>query len=325
MRVRAIFIAFVASLAASTSMTTSAQTIRWEIHPIHTQTLSDHQFLTGAKDGQPTLIAGELRLPVGTGPFPAVILIHGSGGVGGNVNYWADVFNRMGVAAFIVDSFTGRGITSTIPDQSQIGHLAMIYDAYRALEILGKHPHIDRSWIALMGFSKGGFVALYASMLRFQRYYAPSDVSFAAYIPFYPRCDIVFAQDEEIADKPIRIFHGEADDWIPYEPVKKYAARLRAAGKDVQVTTYPGARHAFDSPTYPSVWRFADAEVSTSCRLVEKDGYIWNLDTGKAFTHQDACITRGASAGSNPEATKLATAAVTGFLRGVFGISNVRP
>ena len=239
-------------------------TSRIEIHPIQTVTLSDHQFLTGATDGAPAVIAGELRLPAGAGPFPAAVLIHGSGGVGSNVHRWAVEFNNIGMAAFIVDCFSGRGITSTIPDQSQLGGLAMIYDTYRALDVLANHSQIDKTRVAAMGFSKGGFAVLYASMRRFQGYYATGGVEFAAYLPFYARCDIAFALDENVTDHPIRIFHGEADDWVPVEPAKRYVARLQAAGKDVKITTFPGARHVFDSATYPPVFAFPDAEVAST-------------------------------------------------------------
>jgi len=296
------------------------QTARLEIHPIPTQTLSDRQFLTGQTNGEPALIAGELRLPVVEGPFPAVILIHGSGGVGGNVNRWAAELNNIGVAAFIVDCFSGRGIGSTIADQSRLGGLTMIYDAYCALAFLSKRPSIDPLRIALMGFSKGGFVALYSSMKRFQTYYAPKDAKFAAYIPFYTRCDIRLAQDEDVSDRPIRIFHGEADDWIPVEPVRRYVERLQAAGKDVQLTIYAGARHAFDSPNYPPVFRFEDAEISRNCRLAEKDGEILNLDTGKPYTNRDACVTRGATVGSHEEAYGRALLAVRELLRDTFDL-----
>jgi dienelactone hydrolase len=294
---------------------------RIEIHPIYTQTLSDHQFLTGNKNGAPVVIAGELRQPVGAGPFPAVVLVHGSGGVGGNVDRWAVELNQCGVAAFVLDCFSGRGIRSTIPDQSRLGSLAMIFDAYRALEFLAEQPGIDANRIALMGFSKGGFATLYASMKRFQGYFAPARAGFAAYLPFYPRCDIAFLQDEDVAGRPIRIFHGEADDWVPIAPVRQYVARLKAAGKDVALTSYPGARHAFDSPTYPPVFTFSDAEISSQCRLAEKDGEIMNLDTCKPFTNQDACVTRGASVGSNPAAYEQSLADVKSFLSGLFHLA----
>jgi acetyl esterase/lipase len=77
--------------------------------------------------------------------------------------------NRIGAAGFLLDCFTGRGITQTITDQSQLDGLTMIVDIYRALALLAKHTRIDASRIEVMGFSKGGFAALYSSLKRFQR------------------------------------------------------------------------------------------------------------------------------------------------------------
>src|SRR5207253_8331676 len=144
------------------------QVARFEVHPIQSVTVTDQQFLKGDKNGKPVVIGGELQMPVGEGRFPAVILVHGSGGVGAREDRWAQQLNGIGVAAFILDAFTGRGIVQTNTDQSQLESLAMIGDAYRALAVLSKHPRIEASKIALMGFSKGGDVALHASMKRFQ-------------------------------------------------------------------------------------------------------------------------------------------------------------
>ncbi len=94
------------------------------------------QFLTGAKDAPSVTVAGKLRLPLpGTSRLPAVILVHGSGGVGANVDLWAREVSGMGIATLTVDSFTGRKIVDTLSDQSQLGRLAMLVDAYRALDL----------------------------------------------------------------------------------------------------------------------------------------------------------------------------------------------
>src|SRR5450432_901239 len=158
---------------------TNAETARLEIYSIDTLTLTDKQFLLGLRDGKPARIGAELRLPMGTALIPAVVLIHGSGGVGANVDGWAQELNSLGVAALILDAFTGRGITQTITDQSQLGSLTLIYDAYRALDLLAHHPRVDPDRIAVMGFSKGGFAAMYASMKRFQKLWGTPGLEFA--------------------------------------------------------------------------------------------------------------------------------------------------
>ena len=115
---------------------TNADTARLEIYTIETLTLTDQQFLLGAKDGAPARIGAELRLPPGMARIPAVVLIHGSGGVGANIDGWAQALNVMGITALILDSFTGRGISQTITDQSQLSSFSMIVDAYKGLELL---------------------------------------------------------------------------------------------------------------------------------------------------------------------------------------------
>ncbi len=292
-----------------------AQTARIEIYSLETLTLTDKQFLLGAKDGKPARIGAELRLPPGTARVPAVVLIHGSGGVGANVDGWARELNSSGVAVLVLDTFTGRGITETISDQSRLPSFSMIVDAYKALELLSSHPRIDSSRIAVMGFSKGGFAAMYASMKRFQRLWGPPGLEFAAYIPFYARCDTPFLEDENVSDHPIRFFHGAADDYVPVEPTRQYVDRLRRAGKDVKLTVYEAARHSFDNPLNPPVLFHPEAILAGNCRRAEKQpGEIINLDTGKPFSWSDACVTRGANVGYNPQALMEASKEVKEFL-----------
>lgn len=51
-------------------------------------TLSAQQFLTEDRNGEPALLAGELRLPArGADPYPAVLLVHGSGGTRANIDF----------------------------------------------------------------------------------------------------------------------------------------------------------------------------------------------------------------------------------------------
>jgi dienelactone hydrolase len=291
---------------------------RIEIHCFDAVTLSDKQFLTGAT-GSSAHIGGELRLPTGAARFPAVVLLHGSAGIGANVSRWADQVNVIGAAAFLVDSFTGRGITQTVTDQSQLGSLAMIVDAYRALDLLSKHPAIDATRILLMGFSKGGFATLYAAMKRFQDMYATPASQFAAYLPFYPACNTVYIEDEQICARPVRIFHGAADNYVPVAPCREYVHRLHSRGADVELHEYPGAHHAFDNPLYEPHRSLPDAIITARCRREERPGgEIINVETGQPFRWTDGCVQHGGTVGYDAAATEKATVAVKSFLLDAF-------
>jgi dienelactone hydrolase len=289
-------------------------TIRTEIHSFETVTLTDKAFLTGAA-GTPARIGAELRLPGDLERYPAVILIHGSGGATANVDRWARELHAIGVASFIVDSFTGRGIVETVTDQTRLGSCAMIIDAYRALDHLAQHRNIDPSRIALMGFSKGGFATIYASLTRFQKMYGPKLATFAAYIPFYPACATKYLEDEVTDDAPIRIFHGAADNYVPIGPTRKYAARLRAAGRNVELTEFPGANHVFDNPLYMPHVEVENPLVAGFCEREERTpGEIINVATGKLFTWNDPCVRRNATVGYDGAATAQATEMLKEFL-----------
>jgi dienelactone hydrolase len=298
--------------------TGSAQVARTELHQIRSVTLSDRQFLTGDKQGTPVTIAGALRIPrPGTDRLPAVILLHGSGGVGGNVDRWSQELNSIGIATFIVDSFTGRGLQTVSADQARLGRLNMIIDAYRALELIAAHPRIDAARIAVMGFSRGGQSVLYASMKRFQRMHGPEGLEFAAYVPFYPSCAATFIDDEDVSDRPIRIHHGSADDYVPVAPCRDYVERLRKAGKDVQLTEYPDAHHTFDNPFLKEGPQpAARSQTVRGCKMHEDAaGLIVNSVTRQPFSYQDPCVERGPNVGYNAAAHAAATQAVKEFLR----------
>jgi predicted dienelactone hydrolase len=161
--------AFALGLAMPLAAAEPAQDIaaRTELHAIQTLTLSDKQFLTGDAEAKATTVSGQLRLPAATGRLPVVVLIHGSGGMGPNIEMWARELNAIGVATFAIDGFTGRGLTQTSTNQALLGRLNFVLDIYRGLDVLAKHPRVDPQRIVLMGFSRGGQAALYASLKRF--------------------------------------------------------------------------------------------------------------------------------------------------------------
>ncbi len=289
-------------------LSAETQVARIEIRPFQSTTLTDQEFLTGQKEGKSVVIAGELRIPKpGTDRLPAVILMHGSSGLGVVVDDWAHWYNEKGIATFAIDSFTARGIISTNDDQSQLGRLAMIIDAYRGLSLLSHHPRIDPNKVILMGFSRGGVASLYSSMTRFQAMHGPADANFAAYFAFYPDCRTLYHEDEKVANVPIRIFHGDADNYSPADTCQTYVERLKTAGKNIEMTIYPGAQHVFDGRTFKKAVTLPKAQTTRNCRLEEAaKGTIINSKTRQPFTYSDPCVEYGPSVLYNEQAHEQA-------------------
>jgi dienelactone hydrolase len=294
--------------------------VRFELRPFETVTLTTRQFLSGETDGKPAMLAGELRFPTtGTERLPAVILIHGSGGVNSSHERWVQELSGIGVATFLVDSFSGRGIVSTVNDQSQLDHVAMMVDAYRALAMLAEHPRIDPSRIAVMGFSKGAVAAVYSSNQRFRKLYGPANVEFAAHIGLYTPCNVSYRDDTKTTGRPIRLFHGIADDWVSIEPCRGYVARLRAAGADASLAEYPGAYHAYDAFLVKEALKFPQAQTTRSCLLAEgAGGDIVNTKTGAHYDlNSDPCVERGTTVVYDEAGTVATTKAVKELLSGL--------
>jgi dienelactone hydrolase len=292
---------------------------RIELRPIETLTLTDQQFLTGDKNGKAVTIAGELRIPRGvTGRMPAVVLLHGSGGATGGHELWAKHFNEMGIATFLLDSFSARGIVSTSTNQALLGRLNMILDAYRSHEMLAAHPRIDPARIAVMGFSRGGQSALYSSMRRFQEMWSPR-AQFALHIPLYASCSATFIRDTDVTG-PIRQHHGLADDYVTVGPCRPYFERLRAAGRDAQLFEYPDAHHSYDNPLGAKTPTIGKGSQSTrACTLKEEaNGVVVNVSTGQPFTYKDPCVETDPHLGYNEAAAKGTQKAVKEQLRAAF-------
>jgi dienelactone hydrolase len=295
---------------------------RTEVAPIPSMTLSDTQFLQG-QAGTPVTIAGVLRIPQGTtARFPLVIILHGSGGMSASYDIWQRELNEIGIATFAVDSFTARGLTNVNADQAALGRLNETLDAYNALAVLAKHPRIDPTRIALLGFSRGGQGTLYAGVSRFHQLWNKSGADFATYVAFYPNCGTTYVDDAKRSPKPTVVLHGTADDYNPIAPCKSYAARVKDAGGDLQIIEYANAHHAFDNPLgNRTPTPVANGQTDRNCSIEERtNGALINKSTGVAFTYKDTCVQLNPNTAFHAEASPQAHKAVADHLKKIFAL-----
>lgn len=110
-------------------------------------------------------LAGVLHLPAGRGPFPAIVLVHGSGRITGDAQF-AGIGNRLAAAGFAVYAYDKRGVGRSGGEYSNVGvsnsdrmFALLADDALAAVDAVRTRRDVDPARIGLMGVSQGGWIA----------------------------------------------------------------------------------------------------------------------------------------------------------------------
>lgn len=282
--------------------------------------------LDGLDNDTPQTITGRLSLPRGaTGPLPAMIIVHGSGGFGSRGLAYETLLNKLGVATLRTDSFRPRGVASTVGNQRAVSTFTIVADAFSALNVLAADPRIDPARIGIMGFSKGGSVAQLTAFERFADAVVGPGPRFALHLPFYRGC--LYDVDMPLTGAPVRELVGGADDYTGVDGCVAYAAKRKAAGDDYDITVYPGAHHGFNADRSPAPCVRCISFAACDW-LIRADGGIFDKNLGLEFGPrtsrriQGNCTKRGTTFGRNAAAAEQAESFVLNFVRQKFGLAR---
>jgi dienelactone hydrolase len=122
------------------------------------------------------MLKAVLFVPSSAVPVPAVVVVHGSGGLWSSTDStntkmalqfkgWIDSFRVHKIAALFIDSYTARGVKTfhnvAPPENLPIAaEFVRPRDAYTGLDYLRTLPAIIANRIALLGYSHGGTTVL---------------------------------------------------------------------------------------------------------------------------------------------------------------------
>lgn len=234
-----------------------------------------------SSEGEKTLRAVLYR-PEGAGPFPAVIALHGCGGlnmtsagIGARYRDWADRLIKAGYVVAFPDSYGSRGLGS----QCRVRERAIRTDRERVADAdavriwLQAQSYVKPDRVSLLGWSNGGISVLWSVRRRVAR--KDTNPDFRSAVALYPGCPRL-DRAAWSARAPTLILIGAADDWVSARDCERMVAGARGRSARIAIVVYPGAYHDFDHPNRP-------VQVRT--------GYAFSVDgSGKVHT------------GSNPAA-----------------------
>ena len=190
--------------------------------------------------------------PVGDGPFPVVILMHGCGGRSAEgplnrENAYRQALVEGGMAWLSFKSFplAGREFTSacgraadTIDTDERVTDLAEVVGQ------LGRYPKLDPGRVGMVGFSMGGSTVVKAA-LRLPPSRAPGLRSGVA---LYPGCRDFHTTERLQPGRHLLMLVGMQDTWTTAPSCLALATALKEAGQPADVVAYPDATHQWDNP-----------------------------------------------------------------------------
>ncbi len=211
----------------------------------------------GLKHATPTTGLGYLTYPETPAdePFPAMILMPGSGGIApGREHEYAALLNKHGYAAFVIEYYAPRGVgdeTNYLIRTSSVTEFDLVTDAFSALKLLSTSPTIDGTRVGVMGFSYGGMASRLAMDERVRTAIAPDHPGFAAFIDVYGPC-FQNLQTKRTNGAPLLTLRGTEDASNELSVCAVREEELRALGVEVTSVIYEGAGHAWENDSLAS-------------------------------------------------------------------------
>jgi len=204
------------------------------------------------KSGNETVNA-VLYTPSGSGPFPAVVVIHEWWGLNDWVKDQASKLADQGYETLAIDLY--RGKVATTQDEAHELMRGVPEDRARrdllaAYDYLSSQSNVKKNKIGTIGWCMGGGYALDLAL---------DQPKLAAAVINYGH----LATDDTSLSKinaPILGLFGGQDRGIPPESVNAFEQQLKKLGKKVEVKIYPDAGHAFENPNNKGGYREQDAQ-----------------------------------------------------------------
>jgi len=193
-----------------------------------------HSVESFASSGQNITV--QVFAPNDPGPHPAVIALHGSGGIQeGWASEPASLLAGRGFVVFVLHYFE-RSSTVWADDKTiRENFEAWMKTITDAITWAAMYAGVDGSRVGLLGFSLGGYLALSVAAV---------DQRVSAVVEYFGGLPgELIEHAHKIA--PTLILHGEKDTTVPVSEAHKLKQMFEQTGTDFEMKLYPNAGHAF--------------------------------------------------------------------------------
>lgn len=203
------------------------------------------------------VLHAQLYKPDGNGPFPAVIALHGCGGLAGRAEPvlpryrdWAEQLLKEGHAVLLPDSYGSRelGPQCRVKERHVLARRERVADIMAARQWLVQQPWAAHDRISLLGWANGASALLWA--VRPQLSSRGTEPDFRSAIAFYPDCRVSAVLGWS-ARVPTLVLIGGKDDVSSPPACRQMIDGARGRSALVHIVVYPGAYHDFDRANYP--------------------------------------------------------------------------
>lgn len=191
------------------------------------------------QNGQP--LRAYLAQPAGSGPHPAVLMIHEFYGLRADIVKKADLLAQEGYVVLAVDAYRGK-TTTLVPRAIWLvlttpqANISADIDA--GFQYLAALPEVDAERIGVVGFCFGGTQGLQLGIRNGQL--AANAIFYGSGLVTEPGALGSLGQSG-----PVLGIFGEQDNSIPLDEVTAFQRALDERGIANTVTVYPGVGHAF--------------------------------------------------------------------------------
>jgi len=203
------------------------------------------------KSGDET-VQGLLYTPAGSGPLPALVVIHEWWGLNDWVKEQAAKLADQGYVVLAVDLY--RGKVATTPDMAHeimrgVPEDRAKRDLHAAVAFLKSQSNVRKDRIGSSGWCMGGGYSLDMAL---------QEPDLAAAVINYGHLATDTGALRKI-NAPILGLFGAQDRGIPPEDVHKFGDTMAGLGKKIDIKVYDDAGHAFENPNNKDGYRAADA------------------------------------------------------------------